>query len=57
MISNIFKIKLRHQDDSLCVLSDFGNFSHSLDLGETHSNITWASEEHSLEVFARHSST
>ena len=55
MISNIAKNKFRHQGYSLGFLIDFGNFSHILDLVETHSNITWGSEKHSVEVSAKHS--
>ena len=54
MISSIGENQFRHQGHSLGVLIDFGNFSHSLDLVETHSNITSGSEEHSVEVSARH---
>ena len=57
MISNIGKNQFRHQGYSLGVLNDFSNFSHSLDLVETHSNITWVSDEHSVEVSAKHSSS
>ena len=57
MISNIDKNQLRHQGYSLGVLIDFGNFNHSLDLVETHSNIPWGSEELSLEIFAIHFSS
>ena len=57
MISNIDKNQFRHQGYSLGVLIDFGNFNHSLDLVETHSNITTGSEERLVEVLARHSSS
>ena len=57
MISNICKNQFRHQGHNLGVLIDFDNFSHSLDLVETHSNITWVSDEHSEEVLARHFSS
>ena len=49
------KNQFRHQGYSLGVLIDFGNFSHILDLVENHLNITWGSEEHSVEVSAKHS--
>ena len=55
MISNISKNQFRHQGYSLRVLNDFGKFSHSFDLVETHSNITLGSQEHSVEVLVRHS--
>ena len=55
MISNIGKNQFRHQGYSLGVLIDFGNFSHILDLVETHSNITLGSEENSVEVSVKHS--
>ena len=56
MISNIDKNQLRHQGYSFGVLIDFGNFNHISDLVETHSNITWVIDEHSVEVSGRHSS-
>ena len=43
MISNIGKNQFKHQ-----------GYNHILDLVETHSNITSSSEEHSVEVSARH---
>ena len=55
MISNIGKNQFRHKGYRLGVLIDFSNFSDSLDLVETHSNITWVSEEHSVEVSTRDS--
>ena len=54
MISNIGRNQLKHQGYSLSVFTDFGSFNHILDLVETHSNITSGSEEHSVEVSARH---
>ena len=56
IISNIGRNQLRHQGYSLSVFIDFRSFNHILDLVENHSNITWGSEEHSVEVSARHSS-
>ena len=55
MVWNIGKKQLRHKGYSLGVLIDSGNFGHILDLVETHSNISWGSEEHSVEVSAKHS--
>ena len=57
MISSIGENQFRHQGYSLGVLIDFGNFSHSLDLVKTHSNITWVSDEHSVGVSGKHSSS
>ena len=52
MISNIGKNQFRHQGQgyNVRVFIDFGYFNHILDLVETHSNIIWGSEEHSVEV-------
>ena len=47
------KNQLRHQGYSLGVLINFGNFGQTLDLLETHSNISWGSEECSVEVSAK----
>ena len=55
MISNIDKNQFKHQGYSLSDFTDFGSFNHILDLVETHSNITSGSDEHSVEVLARHS--
>ena len=46
MISNIDKNQFRHEGYSLGVFIDFGNLNHILDFIETHSNISWGSEEH-----------
>ena len=48
------KNQLRYQGYSLGVLINFGNFGQSLDLLETHSNISWGSEQCSVEVSAKH---
>ena len=55
MVWNIGKKQLTHQGYSLGILIDSGNFGHILDLVETHWNISWGSEEHSVEVSAKHS--
>ena len=44
------KNQLRYQGYSLGVLINFGNFGQRLDLLETHSNISWGSEECSVEA-------
>ena len=46
------KNQLRHEGYSLGVLINFGNFFQSFDFLETHSNISWGSEECSEEVSA-----
>ena len=47
------KNHLRHRGYSLGVLINFRNFGQRLDLLETHSNVSWGSEKHSVEVSAK----